>query len=91
MAYDARTNMELAFFRDLARRGGSCRIARRIAAGAAKVGRIQPMEPLKESSGGTTGRGARRVQILVVVELAVSLSLLMATASSSRMEYAAAR
>ncbi|HEV8410350.1 MAG TPA: ABC transporter permease [Gemmatimonadaceae bacterium] len=51
---------------------------------ALQVGRIQPMEPLKESSGGTTGRGARRVQVLVAVELAVSLSLLMATALFAR-------
>jgi predicted permease len=51
---------------------------------ALQVARIQPMEPLKESSGGTTGRGARRVQILVAVELAVSLSLLMATALFAR-------
>jgi predicted permease len=51
---------------------------------ALQVARIQPMEPLKESSGGTTGRGPRRVQILVAVELAVSLSLLMATALFAR-------
>ena len=51
---------------------------------ALQVARIQPMEPLKESSGGTTGRGARRVQILVAFELAVSLSLLMATALFAR-------
>jgi putative ABC transport system permease protein len=51
---------------------------------ALQVARIQPMEPLKESSGGTTGRGARRVQMLVAFELAVSLSLLMATALFAR-------
>lgn len=51
---------------------------------ALQVARIQPMEPLKESSGGTTGRGARRVQILVAAELAVSLALLMATALFAR-------
>jgi putative ABC transport system permease protein len=49
-----------------------------------QVARIQPMEPLKESSGGTTRRGARNVQILVAGELAVSLSLLMATALFAR-------
>jgi predicted permease len=49
-----------------------------------QVSRIQPMEPLKESSGGTTGRGVRNVQILVAGELAVSLSLLMATALFAR-------
>ncbi len=51
---------------------------------ALQVARIQPMEPLKESSGGTTSRGVRRVQVLVAVELAVSLSLLMATALFAR-------
>ena len=49
-----------------------------------QVARIQPMEPLKESSGGTTGKGVRRVQILVAGELAVSLSLLIATALFAR-------
>ena len=49
-----------------------------------QVAHIQPMEPLKESSGGSTGRNARRVQILVAAELAVSLSLLMATALFAR-------
>lgn len=51
---------------------------------ALQVARIQPMEPLKESSGGTTGRGARRVQVLVAGELAVALSLLMATTLFAR-------
>jgi predicted permease len=51
---------------------------------ALQVARIQPMEPLKESSGGTTGRGVRRVQLLVAAELAVALSLLMATALFAR-------
>ena len=51
---------------------------------ALQVARIQPMEPLKESSGGTTGKGVRRVQILVAGELAVALSLLMATALFAR-------
>ncbi|MGH7654171.1 MAG: ABC transporter permease [Gemmatimonadaceae bacterium] len=49
-----------------------------------QVAHIQPMEPLKESSGGSTGRSARRVQVLVAAELAVSLSLLMATALFAR-------
>jgi putative ABC transport system permease protein len=49
-----------------------------------QVAHIQPMEPLKESSGGTTGRGVRRVQVLVAAELALSLSLLMATALFAR-------
>jgi putative ABC transport system permease protein len=49
-----------------------------------QVAHIQPMEPLKESSGGTTGRGVRRVQVLVAGELAISLSLLMATALFAR-------
>jgi len=49
-----------------------------------QVAHIQPMEPLKESSGGTTGRGVRRVQVLVACELAISLSLLMATALFAR-------
>ncbi len=51
---------------------------------ALQVSRIQPMEPLKESSGGTTGRGVQRVQILVAVELAVALSLMMATTLFAR-------
>lgn len=51
---------------------------------ALQVARIQPMEPLKESSGGTTRRGVRRVQVLVAGELAVALSLLMATALYAR-------
>jgi predicted permease len=49
-----------------------------------QVARIQPMEPLKESSGGTTGRGVRRIKVLVACELAVSLSLMMATALFAR-------
>ena len=49
-----------------------------------QVAHIQPMEPLKESSGGNTVRSARRVQILVAAELAISLSLLMATALFAR-------
>jgi putative ABC transport system permease protein len=49
-----------------------------------QVAHIQPMEPLKESSGGSTGRNAKRVQVLVAAELAVSLSLLMATALFAR-------
>lgn len=49
-----------------------------------QVARIQPMEPLKESSGGSTGRRARRVQALVAMELAVSLSLLVVTALFAR-------
>jgi putative ABC transport system permease protein len=49
-----------------------------------QVAHIQPMEPLKESSGGNTVRSARRVQVLVAVELAISLSLLMATALFAR-------
>ena len=49
-----------------------------------QVAHIQPMEPLKESSGGTTGRAVRRVQVLVAGELAISLSLLMATGLFAR-------
>ena len=50
-----------------------------------QVARIQPMEPLKESSGGTTSRGGvRNVQILVAGELALSLALLVATALFAR-------
>ena len=49
-----------------------------------QVARIQPMETLKESSGGTTGSGVRNVQTLVAGELALSLSLLMATALFAR-------
>jgi predicted permease len=41
-----------------------------------QVSRIQPMEPLKESSGGTTGRTAHRIKFVVVAELATSLALL---------------
>jgi predicted permease len=51
---------------------------------ALQVARIQPMEPLKEASGGTTGRGVRRVQVLVAAELAIALSLLMATTLFAR-------
>ncbi len=42
-----------------------------------QVARIQPMEPLKESSGGTTSRGSSRVKFLVAAELALSLTLLI--------------
>ena len=42
-----------------------------------QVAHIQPMEPLKESSGGTTGRGVRRVKFLVAAELAMSLTMLI--------------
>lgn len=39
--------------------------------------RIEPSEPLKESAGTTTGRVAKRFQVLVVAELALSMILLL--------------
>lgn len=49
-----------------------------------QVAHIQPMEPLKESSGGTTGRTANRVRFLVAGQLAMSLSLLVGAALVTR-------
>jgi putative ABC transport system permease protein len=49
-----------------------------------QVAHIQPMEPLKESSGGTTGRSSNRVRFLVAGQLAVSLSLLVGAALITR-------
>ena len=46
--------------------------------------RIQPMEPLKESSGGNTPPGWRRVRFLVAGELALSLALLVGAALHGR-------
>lgn len=39
--------------------------------------RVQPNEPLKESAGTTTGRSATRFRVLVIAELALSMTLLM--------------
>jgi putative ABC transport system permease protein len=39
--------------------------------------RIEPSEPLKESAGTTTGRAATRFRVLVIAELALSMTLLM--------------
>jgi ABC-type lipoprotein release transport system permease subunit len=41
------------------------------------VTRIAPMEPLKDSSGTTTGRPGRRFQAVVVAELALAMVLLL--------------
>jgi putative ABC transport system permease protein len=46
--------------------------------------RIQPMEPLKESSGGNTAPGLRRVRFLVAGELALSLALLVGATLHAR-------
>ncbi len=46
--------------------------------------RIQPMEPLKESSGGNTAAGVKRVRFLVAGELALSLALLVGATLHAR-------
>ncbi|HVT41187.1 MAG TPA: FtsX-like permease family protein [Gemmatimonadaceae bacterium] len=49
-----------------------------------QVSRIEPMEPLKEGSGGTTGRIAHRMKFVVAAELATALALLFTAALLER-------
>jgi predicted permease len=42
-----------------------------------QVSRIEPMEPLKEASGGSTGRTAHRMKVVVATEFAAALVLLV--------------
>jgi putative ABC transport system permease protein len=46
---------------------------------ALQVSRIPPMEPMKDSSGGATGRRPQRMKSVVMFQLAVSLVMLIAT------------
>jgi putative ABC transport system permease protein len=54
-----------------------------------QASRTDPMQPLKESGGGTTGRAGTRFRWLVMAELAISMTLLMGASlllkSSSKM------
>jgi putative ABC transport system permease protein len=53
-----------------------------IAAGslpAIQVSRIPPMEPLKDSSGGATGRQPQRMKSVVMLQLAIALMMLVVT------------
>lgn len=46
---------------------------------ALQVSRIPPMEPLKDSSGGATGKRPQRMKSVVMFQLAISLVMLIAT------------
>ena len=46
---------------------------------ALQVSRIPPMEPLKDSSGGATGRQPQRMKSVVMLQLAMALTMLIVT------------
>src|SRR3990172_9239091 len=56
-----------------------------------QVSRIQPMEPLKEASAGTTGRTAHRMKFVVAAELAAALFLLVPAVLGTRSAIRVAR